>query len=461
MTAINLLHFFNHASFAIERDSEILLIDPWYEGTAFHNGWTLLDVSTSDSSVIEWLKKSQKKIFIWYSHEHSDHLSVSFLKSISKEKIDITIIFQKTLDGRVSSFLNKLNLNVIDANKGSPVTLGERFDITTWPYHVGDSFCLIRTEGFSLLNINDCVISTEYQAQTVKSQYSSLTPYLDVIFTQFGYANWLGNESDRDQRIKLANHKFDRIFIQNKTLCPKFIIPFASFFYFCHQENFYLNDAQNSPDDVMLAKQLESIKNKIFFLKPLDNISLDSVESIRSQFENLSGQAINHWGDLKESIKPIKSNPKKFELIELKETYLNYRKRMSLNFAFLPQFFEFIRLIKPIEILIVDIDKVASLSYINGIIFKENSNDWHISISSEVFSFIFKNEFGFNTTHVNGRFRLGKEQRIYDVVKFFVVQDFYKHGFGISHPIKSANFFIGEVVRFLTKKFIKPSPPEH
>ncbi len=455
MTAINQLHFFNHASFAIERDSEILLIDPWYEGTAFHNGWALLDVSTCDASIIEWLKQSDKKIFIWYSHEHSDHLSMSFLKSISKEKIDLTVIFQKTLDGRVSTFLNKLGLNVIDANEGSTVSLGERFDITTWPYHVGDSFCLIKSEDISLLNINDCVISTEDQAQTVKSKYSTLVPNLDILLTQFGYANWIGNESDRDQRIKLANHKFDRIFIQNKILSPTFIIPFASFVYFCHKENFYLNDAQNSPNDVLMAKQLESIKNNIFFLKPRDNISLDGIKSIRSQLENFSGQAIKHWGHLKETIKPLQTKPKEVESRELKDTYLNYRKRMTLNFIFLPQVFEAIKLIKPIRIFITDIDKVANLSYLNGITFKENSNDWHISLSSEVFSFIFRNEFGFNTTHVNGRFRLGKEKRIFDVVKFFVIQDFYKQGFGISHPIKSANFFIREVIRFITKRLLK------
>jgi hypothetical protein len=454
MPAINQLHFFNHASFAIERDFEILLIDPWYQGTAFYNGWALLDESISDSYVIKWLTQSQKKIFIWYSHEHSDHLSMSFLKSISKEKIDLTIIFQKTLDGRVSSFLNKLGLNVIDAKEGIPIGLGKKFSITTWPHHGGDSFCLIKSEDISLLNINDCMISTEDQAQTLKKKYSSLSLQVDILLTQFGYANWIGNESDRDERIKFANHKFDRIFIQNKILCPSLIIPFASFVYFCHPDNFYLNDAQNSPNDLIGAKQLAKIKDKIFFLKPLDHFPLDSIDSIESQLKNLSGKAIKHWCHLKKIIKPIQIQSKEIELRELKKTYLNYRKRMSLNFAFLPQFFELVRLLKPIKILITDVNQVVSLSYINGISFKDNLTDWHISISSEVFGFIFKNEFGFNTTHVNGRFRLGKDQSIFDVIKFFIIQDLYKNGFGIFHPIKSAKFLFGAAVRFFSKMFI-------
>ena len=137
---MNNLFFLNHASFAVERDKEILLIDPWYEGTAFNNGWALLDKSTTNSSVIEWLQTSKKKIYIWYSHEHSDHLSISFLKLIKKKKIDLTIIFQKTLDGRVSAFFKNLEFNVLEANNGQPIEVGINFTITTWSYRGGDSF---------------------------------------------------------------------------------------------------------------------------------------------------------------------------------------------------------------------------------------------------------------------------------------------------------------------------------
>jgi hypothetical protein len=455
MASTNELHFFNHASFAIERDSEILLIDPWYEGTAFNNGWALIDGSTSNSYVIEWLKKTNKKIFIWYSHEHSDHLSISFLKSISKEKINIKIIFQKTLDGRVRKFLNELGLNVIDAKDGIPISLGARFEITTWPYIGGDSFCLIKTEEISLLNINDCVISNESQAQLVKKKYSRIAPRIDILFTQFGYANWVGNESDREQRIKLANHKFDRIYIQNKVFCPSFIIPFASFAFFCHKENFYLNDEQNSPEDLLMAKQLQFIKEKIFFLKPRDKISLSSDKLIKSQFENLLVDSVIHWSNLKKTINHIESQTKEVESKELKGIYLSYRKKMSICFVFLPQIFEALGVIKQIKILIIDLNTIAVLSYINGIKFEEKTNDWEISLTSEVFYFIFKNEFGFSTTHVNGRFRLGSGKNIFDVAKFFVIQDYYKQGYGISNPVKSTNYFVNSVLRFLTKRLYK------
>ena len=452
MPNINNLHFLNHASFAIERNSEILLIDPWFQGTAFNDGWALLDQSTADSSIIEWLKLSNKKIFIWYSHEHSDHFSMSFLKMIQKEKIDATIIFHRTLDGRVTAFLRSQKLDVIDAEDGKPVLLGDSFCIATWSYRNDDSFCVIKSNEMSILNINDCVISTENEARIVMSKLSQFSNHIDILFTQFGYANWIGNEEDKDERIKVANQKCHRISNQDKVFNPSVIIPFASFVYFCHPENFYLNDAQNSPKELITERVLDSIKGKIFFLKPKDKISLNSINSELPQLANLSNNAVKHWSTLIEEITPIQTQPKKVEIQQLREEFLMYRKSMSLNFLFLPQLFETLKVISPVNFLITDINKIAVLSYVKGITFKNNSNNWHISLSSESLSFILKNDFGFDATHVNGRFRLGQNNEISEVINFFTIQKYYQTGFGINHPITSAKFLLSVIVRKLKKR---------
>ncbi len=453
MVSTSNLFFLNHASFAIERESEILLVDPWYEGAAFYNGWALLDTSISNRFVINWLKNSNKKIFIWYSHEHSDHFSLSFLKIIKAEELDLNIIFQKTLDGRVSSFLSKQGFKVVDAKPGKSVLLGDDFSITTWPYRGGDSFCLINVDGKSLLNLNDCVISTLKEARAVKRKTDKCKSHIDILMTQFGYANWVGNEYDKAQRIKLASHKIDRILLQESVLEPRTIIPFASFVYFCHGENFYLNDAQNSPTTLKEANQLSQIQDKIFFMKPWDKVILNDVTPVADQLNFLSSIAIQHWERLRGNISPLATEVKNVELGELADIFLMFRKRMSINFLFLPQLFELIRVIKPINILIIDINKVVTFSYLRGIKFNNDLAEWHISTSSEVLSFIFKNDFGFNTTHVNGRFRLGVNKKIFDVIKFFTVQEFYKNGFGIKHPFTSIKFFVAEFLRLILKIF--------
>ena len=49
------LTFLNHASFMVENDDAVLLIDPWYEGSAFNQGWSLLDTSVKNDEVIKKL----------------------------------------------------------------------------------------------------------------------------------------------------------------------------------------------------------------------------------------------------------------------------------------------------------------------------------------------------------------------------------------------------------------------
>ena len=457
MTSINKFYFLNHASFAIERDKEILLLDPWYEGAAFNNGWALLDKSTTNESVIEWLRNSNKTIYIWYSHEHSDHLSMSFLKLIKRKNVDVKIIYQQTLDGRVRDFLRNQQFDVLDADEGCPIELGIKFSITTWQYRDGDSFCLILTEDKSLLNINDCVISNVNDAISVRNKVHRGSQKLDVLLTQFGYANWIGNEEDTADRVSHANRQIDSIRMQEKILTPLAIIPFASFMYFCHIDNFYLNDAQNSPKSVIAAERLELISEKIFFMKPWDMISLNGKSSIQHQLILLSSKAIDHWENLKNTISPISIETKQTEITQLEGGFLKFRKRMSLNFAFLPQFFELLKIIRPINILITDINKVVTLSYLKGITVHIKSRKWHIAVSSEVLNFIFQNDFGFNTTHVNGRFRLGQDKKISDAVKFFIVQEFYKNGFGIRRPFVSGKHLTSKIVRLVSKKLIKPT----
>ena len=92
------LEFVNHACFFYENIDFIFICDPWVEGTAFNDGWNLLDCSTSNKELISKLSKNKKDIYIWYSHEHSDHFSISFLKELKGIENEIKIFYQNTFD---------------------------------------------------------------------------------------------------------------------------------------------------------------------------------------------------------------------------------------------------------------------------------------------------------------------------------------------------------------------------
>ena len=133
--------FLNHACYVIETDKSILLVDPWVEGYAFNKGWALLDKSTSNEKLYSFLSNSNKKIFIWVSHEHSDHFSVPFLLGLKKLKINAKFIYQKTLDGRVANFIKKNGFKVIETRNRKEI-IDSELSIVTFPYRLGDSYCL-------------------------------------------------------------------------------------------------------------------------------------------------------------------------------------------------------------------------------------------------------------------------------------------------------------------------------
>ena len=74
------------------------------------------------------------------------------------------------------------------------------------------------------------------------------TKNIDLLFTQFSYANWIGNKEDKETMRKHAQNKIDQIEYQIEVFKPKYTIPFASFVWFSHEENFYMNQEINRID---------------------------------------------------------------------------------------------------------------------------------------------------------------------------------------------------------------------
>ena len=111
---MNKLTFLNHASYIIETESSLLIVDPWLEGYAFDKGWALLDKSTTNEKLINLISASKKEIYIWLSHEHSDHFSVPFLMTLKKSSLHVKFFFQRTIDRRVANFIKNLGFNVVE-----------------------------------------------------------------------------------------------------------------------------------------------------------------------------------------------------------------------------------------------------------------------------------------------------------------------------------------------------------
>ena len=96
---------------------------------------------------------------IYFSHEHPDHFSIPFLKSISlEERKRITIIYQETYDKRVKNFCEKLGFNFLEVRNLKENKISENFYITIGKVPFYDSWINYRIDDKNILNVNDCVL---------------------------------------------------------------------------------------------------------------------------------------------------------------------------------------------------------------------------------------------------------------------------------------------------------------
>jgi len=444
--ARNQFIFVNHASFMVRNDSAVLLVDPWVEGSAFNNGWSLLDRSTSNAALVAELNRMALPVFIWISHEHPDHFSISFIKSLKADaRVRVTFLYQHTLDGRVTGFLRKLGFAVIECAPGVAVTLGHDMRIAVFPYSQGDSWALIRSGTRTLLNLNDCVVATPAQLLDVQQKVAALAPRIDVLLTQFGYANWVGNPDQPDQHRQAATDKIERMALQIGMLKPGLVVPFASFVYFSHPENAYLNAAQNSPRSVVDAVRLAKLAPAIRFLQPGAVFDLDSATPARLKEAHL--RALAHWSALAAAGLPLLPIAPAAPLAEVQAAFDGYRSAVTRSLHRLPQLLELGRRLAPLDIELADLQQTVRCSYRKGMQLLDTDAAHQVSMSSSNAVFLFKNEYGFDTTQVNGRFRVGGPDALAAFSRFFLPQRMGKNGYDRRHPRAALRYLAGSVVK--------------
>ena len=392
------IQFYNHACFSIENDSAILLNDPYLSGTAFNDGWDLI------INDIVFDNFTAKKLFIYYSHEHPDHFSIPFLKLIKAEKRkEITILFQKTRDGRVKSYLEKEGFFVKELKNKRRFEFSRDFYITIGQVPFYDSWALIEVDHQKIINVNDCILEVPDRIKDIKS----ITSDVDILFTQFSYANWVeGGVENKRSRLLLAQEKLDRIKTQSDVLNPKFIVPFASMVRFCHIENSYMNDAINTPKQTVSFIE-KNTSAKPFLMKPYE--SWNGIDSKNNDISILFWEEAYNKALTRELIRQKKLYDFKTIKKVCEEMIARVKNR---NNAIIMSLIDKIGLLPSQIIKIVDLNCIVKFSWRNGIAeIDVNSVEEYIEMSSESIYFLFKLDFGIDTLNVNARFTGSLEQK--------------------------------------------------
>lgn len=435
------IQFINHASILISCNEVGLLSDPWYQGDAFHKGWNLIN-ELEDSDILNIL---QKTTHIWISHEHPDHFSILFFKKFKQIILDsnIEILFQKTNDKRVEGFLKAQNFKIKVLNKNQWISIGSNFKILNFKDGFYDSGLMVEVENKKFLNLNDCEIKTKSRC----AELLKIVGECDVLISQFSYAAWKGGKENIIWRKEAAKEKLQTLQLQAKYFKPKYLIPFASYIYFSNEENFYLNDSANTPEDVVNFFKGDE-RTKIIAMKPFDKANYNDL----AHHDN--NNALTFWDDSFKKIKYLnKNNYKKIDIESLQISFKKYKTRVFSNNSY--YFIKFLKFLSPIPVFqtlnikLNDIDKIIQFDLFNDSINIKNVK-YDVEMSSESFEFIMNNSFGFDTLTVNGCFEESSQGGFSKMAKNFAIENLNNIGISLK---TSLIFRLDIVCMFLYRLF--------
>ena len=223
----------NHAGYELRTGDVRIVHDPWLSGTAFDDGWALVSKSAhgpGDFAGVDYL---------WFSHEHPDHFSPSLLRAIPEEvRRTITVLFQRTRDGRVAAFCRGLGFPVRELGDGERVALRSGVFVTCGVLG-DDSWMFTETPERTYFNPNDAV------ARDWAPIAATFARPVDVLLTQFSYAFGAGAPGESTRMRAAADEQLALMDAQIAAVGPRWVIPFASFIWFCRAENFHLNEGAN------------------------------------------------------------------------------------------------------------------------------------------------------------------------------------------------------------------------
>lgn len=365
------IEFVSHAGFIVTANGKKIFSDPWTKGKAFNDGWALL-------SKCQEVNYSEID-YIFVTHEHPDHFNFPTLKSIPEsDRNRIKILYQEHASTRLKDAFEKLGFSeVIELPIYSWINV-DGIDLFCGSAGSMDSFLAIKHDEQTILNLNDCVFR-EKQYKYIKR----LIGDIDFLFTQFSFANWVGNDHDQ---LGASVKKIADIHLQKEIFNPVHIIPFASFVYFCSEENSRMNDWINSPEKIAQLGIPE-----IQFMYPGDK-----VETANPDFNSYAAVA-SYMKDIENiSIDPTPEAKSFDEITEALESHLIiFRKKIKWPFR---------SLVKSFSIYIHDLDKAILVDPKKGTWKEISKEDARYEMCSQMCWYTFKFEWGTGALEVSGMY---------------------------------------------------------
>jgi UDP-MurNAc hydroxylase len=224
--------------------------------------------------------------------------------------------------------------------------------------------------------------------------------------SQFSYASWIGNPDDLANQATHAERKLAEMRRQIQLFKPSWFIPFASFIYFSHAENFFMNKSVNRIGDVYQYTSGE-LRTPTLVFYPGDKWSVgepwDSTASIR-----------NYESDFAQALQSTPEQSPNVPLAKLQEAATAFlEKNRARNNRLL------LRMLPRSVVRIRDLNLDVELSYRHGLR-QVTGKRPDIITSSDSLMYCLKFDWGGNTLEINGRYEApvgGKTERFFRIFR--------------------------------------------
>ncbi len=219
-----------HAGFLVETDSAVIVADPWFSPSgAFDAAWFQFPRNHHLAALVqEKLADGRKARYLYISHEHKDHFDKSFLDSIQCRDFTVVIphfhrpaLAQEMLGYQCKDVVLADHQEEIAITGGSLTLYLDDSELNR------DSAMLLKADGETFLNLNDCRISDALPV--IRRDQGRI----DVLAMQFSGANWhpvcYDYPAQRYQAIsrKKVMAKFNAVAQSIKAVAPDYYLASA------------------------------------------------------------------------------------------------------------------------------------------------------------------------------------------------------------------------------------------
>ena len=218
----------SHACALVEHGSVGLLTDPWWSESIFNCSWELLQGTVEVGDVLTDVTH------VYVSHEHPDHFHVPTIRRIHSF-ISPIFLLCPTADRRLEKWFEREGLQYCLVGRNG-VRLSDELNFHVFANGLYDSWSVLSTPTGAIVNLNDAK-PTSRELSAVRRRFGPVS----VLLTQFGFAEWPGSCDDTAKIAQTRARYLGKLSKQVQQLKPSYVIPFASFVKFSHEENEWAN----------------------------------------------------------------------------------------------------------------------------------------------------------------------------------------------------------------------------